>query len=97
MKNATNVRCAVKLVSGEELSVQASTGHYCIPRNNRGPYTHVEVGLLGLDIIPPELERFREVDTNICPYVPADVVARVIAIKGGIVSGKTPPLALSLS
>ena len=28
---------------GSELSVQASWGHYCTPRDNFGPYTHVEV------------------------------------------------------
>ena len=29
---------------GFSLSVQASRDHYSIPRNNEGPYTHVEVG-----------------------------------------------------
>ena len=29
---------------GHTLSVQASETHYCTPRDNRGPWTHVEVG-----------------------------------------------------
>lgn len=33
----------VTCADGTKLSVQASRGHYCIPRDDRGPYTHVEV------------------------------------------------------
>ena len=29
---------------GTTLSVQASEFHYCTPRDNKGPYTHVEIG-----------------------------------------------------
>ena len=29
---------------GEHLSVQASKTHYCTPRDDYGPYTHVEIG-----------------------------------------------------
>lgn len=36
----------VVCADGTQLSVQASRYHYCAPRADRGPYTHVEVRLL---------------------------------------------------
>lgn len=38
------VEDAIVCKDGTTLSVQASDGHYCSPRNNRGPWTAVEVG-----------------------------------------------------
>jgi hypothetical protein len=37
------VREPIILATGEKLSVQASAGHHCTPRDNFGPYTHYEV------------------------------------------------------
>ena len=34
----------IECADGTTLSVQASETHYCTPRDNFGPYTHVEVG-----------------------------------------------------
>ena len=34
----------IKCADGTELSVQASSFHYCTPRLDCGPYTEVEVG-----------------------------------------------------
>lgn len=38
------IRPKLILQDGTTISVQASSGHYCIPRDNDGPYSHVEVG-----------------------------------------------------
>ena len=40
VKNYETVVCA----DGFEMSVQASRGHYCSPREDVGPYTTVEIG-----------------------------------------------------
>lgn len=38
------IRKQITCEDGTVLSVQASEYHYCSPRNDVGPYTHVEVG-----------------------------------------------------
>lgn len=76
---------------GTSLSVQASCYHYCTPRNNVGPYTHVEVG--HPSIRPPQLwiDEHCEcpstpLDTTY-PYVPIELVLFFIASHGGIDHG----------
>ena len=61
--------------SGIKLSVQASSFHGCIPRNDTGPYTTVEVG-----IINRATEELDTVET----YVPVWMVERIIRDHGGI-------------
>ena len=45
---ADSIICA----DGENLSVQASRTHYCVPRTDQGPYTEVEVGFPSVS--PPD-------------------------------------------
>ena len=84
-----------------EMSVQASKTHYCAPRNDKGPYTHVEVGYPSEweDLLIP----FRDTsEPQICGMrpmlyikVPSDVVRAIIIKHGGLAerSGYLPPLA----
>lgn len=55
------VRPAIVLANGVSLSVQASSFHYCSPRNDSGPYYEFEVGFISDKkqnrITPPETWR----------------------------------------
>ena len=70
---------------GIVLSVQASRTHYCTPRTNHGPYSHVEVGYP--TTIPPESWRqYADGDypNNIYAYVPVELVTAFTDSHGGI-------------
>lgn len=77
------IRCA----DGLELSVQASTTHYCAPRNGVGPWVTVEIGF------PTQrVEEFMEYAENpneptetVYGWVPVEVVEAVVNSRGGIV------------
>jgi hypothetical protein len=38
------IRPRIIFSDGFSVSIQASSCHYCVPRNNIGPYTHFEIG-----------------------------------------------------
>ena len=84
--NAKRIECN----DGEHLSVQASLCHYSIPRENNGPYTHVEVGYPS--VTPGEKWReyfdgdFDESDGTDSDYgyIPINLVAEFIKAHGGI-------------
>ena len=87
-RKCKTVRCA----DGLHMSVQASEYNYSSPRNNTGPYTHVEVGHPSRPV--PELIPFAESSdyTNtIYGYVPYELVRQVIYVCGGMVEGELPP------
>ena len=81
--NAPRVRCA----DGAILSVQASKSHYCLPRDNHGPYTAVEVGYPSP--APPESwNEFADSTPGgrvggIYSYVPVELVYEFIEAHGG--------------
>ena len=84
----------VVCADGFSMSVQASETHYCSPRETGAEkYTAVEVGYPN----PPEplLMYLAEEPDKPCmtvyPFVPAQLVALVIAKHGGMVSGQLPP------
>lgn len=86
------IRSALVCKDGTTLSVQASIFHYCIPRDNVGPYTCVEVGYI-VDkeentITPPETWREyssdNEFPTDVYGYVPLTLVIEFIILHGGI-------------
>ena len=81
----THVTCA----DGTTLSVQASKYHYCTPRNNLGPYTHVEVGF-PTAVVPETWEPYNDGDTGIYPWIPVRLVLDYIHEHGGMVSGALP-------
>lgn len=76
----------VVCVNGAVVSVQVSRTHYCSPRNDFGPWTHVELGYPSL--CPPKaiLEYAEEPDNptgTVYAYVPIALVAAWINSCGG--------------
>lgn len=75
------------LVDGASLSVQASEHSYSSPRDNKGPYTKVEVGFPSE--IPPEAwkefaEEWDNPTNTIYSYIPLTMVMLYIGAHGGI-------------
>ena len=77
---------AIICKDGAKLSVQASSRHYCSPRDSRGPWGCVEVGFPTVKP-PDEWEQWAE-DWNkptetVYGWVPIDAVREFIALHGG--------------
>ena len=83
---------------GFDMSVQASSFHYCSPREDkRHAYTSVEVGFPS-DEEPLLMQWVEDPDKpteTVYGYVPAAVILAVIAKHGGVASGELPPLSFS--
>lgn len=81
---APRLTCA----DGFSMSVQASGGHYCAPRENFGPWHKVEIGFPSARV--EEFMPFIDGDEATTPtdtvygYVPVEIVATVIAAHGGL-------------
>lgn len=73
------VRDLVVTKSGVRLSVQASSYHYCRPREDEGPYTLVDV----MHLDAPESWKEYSEWANVYAYVPIEVVAAEIDRLGG--------------
>lgn len=75
---------SMELNDGSELSVQASSIHYCTPRESGAPeYTSVEVLPISGEF--PELKEFDpSVEDGPYGYVPVALVDNIIAAHGGI-------------
>ena len=73
------VRDCVETASGTRLSVQASRFHYCLPRDDMGPYTRVEVMHPNA---PEEWSQYNDCE-NVYAYVPIEMVAAEIDRLGG--------------
>ena len=68
---------------GLVMSVQASSMHYCTPRDNVGPWTHVEIGYPSRVI--PELAQYGEQGySSVYAYVPIELVENIIEASGGM-------------
>ena len=78
---------------GFNISVQGSSTAYALPREDDGPYTHVECGFPS-ENPGYELMEFAENSGDptgtVYGYVPVDVVMRVLFLHGGIAKGKMP-------
>ena len=76
------------------MSVQASRTHYCTPRDDVGPYTHVEVGFpSSYDFyLNQYAEDPGEPTGTVYGWVPADTIIMCIDAHGGMVEGSLPPL-----
>jgi hypothetical protein len=71
---------------GFTVSVQASEVHYCTPRDNAGPWTHVELGYPSAacrTLLPFAEDRKCPTET-IYAQVPVEVLERIIRRHGGI-------------
>lgn len=84
----------VKCADGFSMSVQASKGSYCSPRDDSGPYDSVEVGFpSSYDYYLHEYAEDPDKPTDtVYGWVPADTVMMCIDAHGGMVSGELPPL-----
>lgn len=87
---------AVICVDGFSASIQASKTHYCRPRENRGPWTHVEVGFPRDDkknrIQVRAWDEFSDGDpetTDVYAWVPLELVAAWIDRHGGVLDDET--------
>jgi hypothetical protein len=81
----------LKLKDGSVISVQASSFHYCTPREDGAPeYSEVEVASFGKGI--PELVEYSEGIADpedpeavwVYPYTPVRRVEELIAARGGL-------------
>lgn len=83
------IRPRIECKDGLTLSVQASDGHYCVPRiNDALCYYEVEVGYPSAiikEIMEYAEEPYKPLDA-IYGYVPVDIVQEVIDKHGGIVN-----------
>ena len=74
--------------SGLSLSVQANNYAYCEPRNDSGPYSHVEVGYpsRAIEALLPYAENPAVPTETVYPYVPVGIVEAILLENGWIVS-----------
>lgn len=107
-RHPSKCRDPIKCRDDFEFSVQASASHYCLPRDNKGPYTEVEVGFPSEVelLLMPYIERVydgkrddyypnEEIATKtVYPFVPAEVILEVIDKHGGMVGGEIPSLSV---
>lgn len=70
---------------GFSLSVQATHGAYCSPRQNIGPWSSVEVGFPSAEpeLIMSYAEQEETPTTTVYGYVPIELVEELIALHGG--------------
>jgi hypothetical protein len=68
---------------GFSMSVQANSYTYCTPRDEVGPYTHVEIGFPSQPL--PELEEEYGDNCEVYGYVPVEVVDAIITKHGGLI------------
>ena len=71
---------------GFQISVQASSAHYCAPRDSQGPWIEVECGFPSEDV--PTLAEYKESDgpdgKSVFAWTPIELVNELIASHGGI-------------
>lgn len=77
---------AIRCADGFEVSVQASSTHYCTPRNNEGPYTHFELGFPSQEdsLIQPYAEDPSKPTDTVYSQVPRHTVVMLINKHGGL-------------
>ena len=63
---------------GTQMSVQAGEYHYCKPRSNQGPWTHVEVMMMSAT----KPIHFDYPECDVAGYVPIESVAQEILSRG---------------
>lgn len=77
---------SLKASDGFTVSVQASEYHYCTPRNNAGPYSHVECGFpKELPVAWAEWAETPDTTSTVFHYIPLIDVAREFARRGGLI------------
>ena len=65
-----------------ELSIQASSNHYCIPRNDTGPFTAVELGFPNFNFSEEFIKKYAEDSEDpqdtVYAAVPLDILSKEI-------------------
>lgn len=81
LKLVPQVHCA----DGFQMSVQASSSHYCTPRDSVGPWSAVEVGFPSerVESFMPFADDADSPTDTVYGWVPIDLVAQAIADHGG--------------
>lgn len=76
------LRPRLTCADGTTLSVQASSYHYCTPRNDVGPYTHVEVGYPS--VLPSWWDEYADPSGDVAGWVPVQLVEEFITEHGSL-------------
>lgn len=90
----TDLRLPCKKIvcrDGFAVSVQASSVHYCTPRDDDGPYDEVELGYPN-EPVEAWMEYAEDPDRptgTVYPYVPIGLVEQVLEYHGGVDWDKT--------
>lgn len=81
------VRKPITCADGFRFSVQASSGHYCTPRDDIGPWIEFEVGYPSEreETLMPFAEDGDNPTETVYGWVPAEVIEAIIEKHGGIV------------
>lgn len=77
----------IHCVDGFTISMQCSEYHYSTPRNNTGPYTHVELGFPSARPTEEIMEYVEDADDptgTVYAYVPIELVVDMLVLHGGI-------------
>lgn len=78
----------VKCKNGFSVSIQASAGHYCAPRDNEGPWRKVELGYPSdrVETWLPYIDGDEDSDptASVYAFVPIELVAEAIDAHGGL-------------
>jgi hypothetical protein len=71
---------------GLTLSVQASDGHYCSPRDDFGPWVAVEVGYpsRAVDELLPYAQDAEYPTETVYGWVPVEIVNSIVNSRGGL-------------
>lgn len=82
LRQVRPIQCA----DGLELSVQASTTHYCSPRDSVGPWTAVEVGFPTerVEELMEYAENPNDPTDTVYGWVPVAVIEAIVEKHGGI-------------
>lgn len=85
--NDLHIRPAIECKDGFHISVQASAYHYCSPRiNDAEQYETVELGFPSAEepLIADFAENPYDLTAGVYPYVPIEIVNKLIEKHGGI-------------
>lgn len=81
----------IECADGAKASVQANRAFWCVPRNDVGPYSAVEVGI-PTEPVPESWEPYREPGPYaIYAQLPVALLWEYIDAHGGMVAGDLPP------
>jgi hypothetical protein len=89
--NKYNVRNQIICNDGFQISIQGSSGHYCIPRDNVKEYSNVEIGYPSKaeHLIKKYAESKGNYTNTVYGFVPFEIAEKIIKKHKGINIDKT--------